>query len=78
MALTCVKEITGRLCLEVVRGVNVQTGDTYSSKMKNIMGIFCHDENRAQTGATATFSGQTVTVTCTNNDEINLLIAGRK
>lgn len=77
MALAVVKEITGDIGMEVVRGVNVQNSDTYVSKMSTILAVFVHDETTANV-AKATWSGSTVTVTCTNNDEINLLVFGIK
>ena len=53
------------------------TGDTYASKLGKVKGVIAHDET-TQGGANATFSGQTVTVTCTGGDVVDLLMWGEQ
>ena len=62
--------------LEFVRITNCQTADTYvASKIGRIEGFAITDETTTG-GAKATFTGHTLTITCTNDDEINLIIWG--
>jgi len=60
-----------------VKGTVTTTGDTYVSKFSNIESVFCNDQTTAG-GASATFSGGTVTVACTNGDVVDLLIFGNE
>ena len=69
------KRETGSPGEEIVRGTVTTTGDTYSSRLKKITHVFAHDETTTG-GAKATFSGQTVTVTCTGGDVVDLHILG--
>ena len=75
LASTTIKEITGILSLEIVRGTVTTTGDTYNTKFGKIFNVQIHDETTAG-GAYATWSGGTITVTCTSGDVVNLLIFG--
>ena len=61
--------------VELVRGTCTTTGDTYVSRIKKIQGVIISDETTVGVSK-ATFSGQTVTVTTTGGDVVNLLIWG--
>lgn len=68
-------EVDSELGMEVVRGT-AQNADTYKSRLGNVTHVLVHDETTAG-GAKVSVSGQTVTITCTNSDVIDLLIFGR-
>ena len=70
------KEITGNLGQEIVRGTVTTSGDTFASRFGTIQQVFIHDETTLG-GARATFSGSTVTITCTAADVVDLMIVGR-
>jgi hypothetical protein len=61
--------------LQLVVGTVTTTGDTYVSKFSAIKAVFVNDQT-TKGGASATYTGGTVTVACTNGDVVDLLIIG--
>jgi len=76
MALSKVKELTGLLAVEIVRGqVTGGTTATYVSRFGTIVAVLASDETSAGV-VKASWSGSTVTVTATQNDYVGVLIVG--
>ena len=78
-AVTLTSEVqhTNFPTLQIVRVTVATTGDTFESKFKEVVSVVVNDETTTG-GASATFSGRTVTVNCTNGDLVNLWIWGHR
>ena len=61
--------------LQIVNVTAATTGDTFTSKFKTVHNVLTNDQTTTG-GSSATWSGRTVTVACTNGDTVDLWIWG--
>ena len=69
------EERTNEPNTQIVNVTVATNGDTFESKFGNVRGVWVNDQTTTG-GASATFSGSTVTIACTNGDVCDLLIWG--
>lgn len=63
--------------LQIVNVTVATTGDTFVSKFGTVTSVQVNDQTTTG-GASATFSGTTVTIACTNGDVVDLWIWGKQ
>ena len=62
--------------LEVARVTVTTTGDTYTSRFKNVNSVLVSDRTTIGGARASTVSGGTITITCTGGDVVDLWIVG--
>mgnify|MGYP001567933057 CR=1 FL=1 len=62
--------------IELVKGTVTTSGDTYSSRLGKVIGVLISDRTTLGGARASTISGQTITITCTNGDVVDMLIWG--
>lgn len=70
------KEITGVSGMEVLRCMATGATSSFTSKFGNVTAFVVYDETTGGT-ATTSISGNTLTITATNDDYLDIVIFGR-
>jgi len=68
------KELTGNLGFEIVRCQATGATSTFVSKFGTI--VICSVADETDYDCTWSVSGRTITVTCTNDDYLNIIVVG--
>ncbi len=76
LASTVVTE-TGSPGMEVVTGVVTTSGDTYASRLGTIDHVIFSDRTTANI-MTIVVTGQSIAVTCTGGDTVDMIIFGKE
>ena len=64
--------------LYMIRITNAQTGDTLTLPVSNIISAVGSDETSAGVIKVARTTATKLTITCTNNDEVNIIVYALK